>query len=153
MASLPIVRLFDFIGLGLIFPCRSGVLYTNQTGGHSCLQPEAEGIFVPLHNDLAIQPVALLGPEPELHAYFVGPKHCGWGATSGLDEEDVSEISRILVKHRLGGILDVDRARLTDSHEAWVYVIVLADDAAPFPSFAGFGPYPRPGILTWGNSD
>ena len=153
MANLPIIRLYDFIGLGLIFSFPSGVIYINQTGGHACLQSEAEGLLVPLHNDLALDPVQLLGPEPDLLAYFTGAKHNGTGATAGLDEVDANEISVILARHRLGSVLEVDRSRLIDSHEAWLHVIVRADDCGLSPAFAGFGPYPRPGILTWGNSD
>lgn len=151
--TLPLIRLYEFIGVGLILPATSGVRYTNQTGGTCCLQPEIEGYFVPLRNDLALDPVELLGPDPELRDYFVGPKHRGAGATSGLDEEDADAIAEILAMHHLSGILDVDRSRLVDSHEAWVHVIVFADDSGVAPSFAGFGPFPRPGILTWGNSD
>jgi len=149
---LPLIRLYDFIGLGLLLPGPSGVRYSNQTGGHSCTQSEVESYFVPLHNDLALDPVELLGPEPELRAHFEGPKHAGCGAPFGLDDEDVEVISRILVKHRLGNLLAIDEARLTESHEAWVHVIVLDEDDEP-ACFSGFGPYPRAGILTWGNSD
>lgn len=153
MASLPRIRLYDLIGLGLLLPGPSGVLYTNQTGGYACLQPEVEGFLVPLCNDLSLDPVALLGPEPDLHAYFVGPRHDGSGAVFGLDEGDADALSRILTKHRLDAVLEINRSRLLDSHEAWVHVMVLADDVGPAPAFVGFGPYPRPGILTWGNSD
>jgi hypothetical protein len=153
MANLPIIRLYDFIGIGLILPFPSGVLYVNQTGGHACLQSEAEGMLVPLHNDLALDPIRLLGPEPDLLAYFTGPKHNGAGATSGLDEVDANQISAIIARHRLDSVLEMDRSRLIDSHEAWLHVIVRADDSGSYPAFAGFGPYPRPGILTWTNSD
>jgi hypothetical protein len=153
MPNLPLVRLYDSIGLGLLLLGPSGVRYSNQTGGHSCLQPEAEGFFVPLRNDLALAPVELLGPEPELQAHFVGPRHQGTGATSGLDAADTAEISAILARHRLGRVLSLDLNRLRDSHEAWLYVHVLGDDDGPSPIFSGFGPYPRAGILTWGNSD
>src|SRR3954467_8296255 len=97
MADLPLILLYDFIGLGLILPGASGVRYANQAGGYSCLQPEVEGYLVPLHNDLGLDPVELLGPEPELLTYFGGPKHRGAGATSGLDDQDADELDRILV--------------------------------------------------------
>ncbi|AUX40429.1 uncharacterized protein SOCE26_018300 [Sorangium cellulosum] len=45
MAAL--IRLYD-AGLGLIIKHASGVLYTNQTCGVCCAQPELEGVFVPL---------------------------------------------------------------------------------------------------------
>jgi hypothetical protein len=153
MTTPPLVRLYDSLGLGLIILAPTGVRYSNQVGGHSCLQPAVEGLFVPLRNDLGLAPVTLLGPEPELTAYFTGSKHGGSGATSGLDRSDADVITRILANHRLDTVLQVAIDRLADSCEAWVHVRVLADDLEPSPVFSGFGPYPRAGILTWGNSD
>jgi hypothetical protein len=149
--TLPLVRLHNSIGLSLIVFGPSGVRYSNQTGGHGCLQPEVEGFHIPIRNDLTLSPVELLGPEPDLRAHFIGPKHRGLGALSGLDAEDVAEISRIPQAHQLADVISVDLARLAESHEAWVYVHVLRDDGAE--GFSGFGPYPRPGVLTWANSD
>lgn len=153
MKGTALIRLHDLIGLGLIIHAKSGVRYTNQTGGYACLQPEIEGFLVPLHNDLALDPIELLGPEPELQAYFAGPKHAGCGASLGLDEEDAFEISKILASHRLAQVICLDRDRLKDSREAWLYVSIINDDEGPAPSFSGFAPYPRPGVLTWANSD
>lgn len=62
-------------------------------------------------------------------------------------ESDV--VDRILRECRIAGIV-TDRARLVDSHEAWVHVVIEGEpDWSPF---TGFGPYPRFGILTWPNS-
>lgn len=33
---------------GMIVPCHTGIIWTNQCGGTSCTHPEQEGIFVPL---------------------------------------------------------------------------------------------------------
>jgi hypothetical protein len=41
------LSLYD-AGLGLIIEHPTGVIYSNQTGGNFCLQPELEGAFVPL---------------------------------------------------------------------------------------------------------
>ena len=78
----------------------------------------------------------------------MGPKHEGY--CTSLDEEDAQALEAIFVKHRLESLLSVDRDRLSVSQEAWVHVVVSGDDV---PVFADFGPYPRPGILTWTNSD
>jgi hypothetical protein len=153
MNDTALIRLYEFIGLGLIIVAKSGVRYTNQTGGHCCCQPEVEGFFVPLRNDLTLDPVSLLGPEPDLDAYFTGPKYAGSGATCGLDVEDAFEINKILAKHQLSQVISVDNTRLTDSHEAWIYVSIINEDDGVAPSFSGFGPYPRSGVLTWTNSD
>jgi hypothetical protein len=34
--------------LGVIYPCQSGVEYTNQVGGTACAHPKIEGVFIPL---------------------------------------------------------------------------------------------------------
>jgi hypothetical protein len=150
------ISLWDGIGFGLIVEWPSGVIYSNQTGGTSCLHPEFEGVFVPLRNDYQPPDGPMLSPENELLAYFEGPKHEGTGATGGLDEEDVEFITGVLTKWRLDSVIELDRSRLRESHEAWVYVTVLRGegdrDLADLALFA-LPPYPRRGVLTWSNSD
>ncbi|MHA7631633.1 DUF6210 family protein [Corallococcus sp. M7] len=123
----------------------TGVLYSNQTGGSTCLHPQAEGAFLPLVDELVAQ-------ENLLNQYFTGPKWRG-ACANGIDEETAQEIDRILglsgSTRELG--LRVDRARLTESHEAWVYVEVPAQ---PENRFAILERIPASqGILTWANSD
>jgi hypothetical protein len=144
------IELWEGIGFGAIISFPSGVHYSNQAGGTSCLHPTLEGVYVPLSNDYAIPTGPLLGPEKELFAYFEGPKHRGTGATGGLDEADAAFIESVLARWRLSATLEVDRARLLESHEAWVWATVIAETGSPF---SGLGPYPRPAILTWSNSD
>ena len=81
----PTIRLYDAVGTGLIIPCPSGVMVSNQTGGTACLQPEIEGVYIPLRNDYGLKDFRFSSPELELTTHFVGPKHRGAGATSGLD--------------------------------------------------------------------
>ena len=145
------VSLFGHVGTGVIVAWPSGIFYTNQTCGHVCRQPELEGVFVPLGNDVDLEG-RLLGPESLLHEYFAGPAHVGWGAEHGLDEADAQVIESALHKNHLLRIVTVDRSRLRDSHEAWVYVLIGEPDSS-FPMFTGMGPYPLGGILTWVNSD
>jgi hypothetical protein len=149
----PVVELWEGVGLGLIIEWPSGILFSNQTGGTSTLHPETEGIFVPLRNDCERQGNRLLSPDSELLEYFEGPKHKGTGATQGLDSEDADFITSVLARWHLDQVT-VDRARLADSHEAWVHVIIdenkSGNEELPFHNFA---PYPRRGILTWSNSD
>ncbi|GEP42394.1 DUF6210 family protein [Brevifollis gellanilyticus] len=151
----PTIRLYDTVGTGLIIGWKSGVIISNQTGGFSCLQPEMEGIYVPLRNDYRIEGLVFESPEIELSAYFRGPKHRGSGAVSGLDVIDADFIDGVLQRANLSRAVMVDRGRLRDSNEAWVHVTLIQDEWND-PSlgvFAGFGPYPRPAILTWSNSD
>jgi hypothetical protein len=152
------IDLLEHIGLGLIVEWPTGVAYSNQTGGTSCLHPEFEGIFIPLRNDYQPPDGPMLSPENELLAYFEGPKHEGTGATRGLDDEDVEFITGVLTKWSLDTVIEIDRSRMRESHEAWVHVTVLRDEtfirheASPVPLFE-LPPYPRRGVLTWSNSD
>lgn len=149
----PTIKLFEHVGLGLIIEYPSGVAYSNQTGGTCCLAPSLEGVFVPLRNDCAKPSQELLSPEHALVAYFDGPKWQGTGAPLGIDADDADFIDQVLAEHRLSHCIIVDRARLRDSHEAWVHVTVTDEESSLAPLFSGFGPYPRPGVLTWTNTD
>ena len=150
------ISLLDCVGTGLIIQHPSGVTYSNQTGGTACLHPEQEGVYVPLRNDISVPENKLLSPETALLDYFEGPKHRGIGATNGLDAEDADFIDGVLRDWRMADFLEVDRGRLRDSHEAWVYVRIKHDEdtgRAFLSLFHGFAPYPKLGVLTWTNSD
>ena len=60
----PTIELWESVGLGLIVEMPSGVLYSNQTGGFSCLHPAIEGVFLPLRNDHSFW--KLISPERDL---------------------------------------------------------------------------------------
>ena len=150
----PCLDLYDFDGAGTIIPWPSGVMISNQCGGHCCLHPEIEGVFVPFGSgDPPGRVLSLLG---KLDPLFDGPgsKYNGTGAARGpdpgLDLEDADFIDSVLDGWRYG-FIRVDRNRLKDSVEAWVWVMLTPDSEPAL--FRGFGPYPRPGILTWANSD
>jgi hypothetical protein len=107
------------------------------------MQPEIEGVFVPLEAEQA---------NDALVAWFTGPKYSGSGAMLGLDAEDADRIDEILRTLRPAGFAaTVDRAQLRDSVEAWVHVVI--HDEVALSLFSGFGPYPRSAVLTWVNSD
>ncbi len=128
-------------GLGIVIKHSSGVIYSNQTMGHVCYQPELEGVFVPFDADAAWQ---------RLCQYFEGPKYGGGGAMHGIDAVDADFIDGVILEAKLGGSFVVDRSNLKASHEAWVHVLIHSQDNA---LFEGFGPDPCPGVLTWQNSD
>jgi len=148
----PTIDLGESVGLGLIVALPTGVVYSNQTGGFSCLRPGLEGAFIPLRND-CLDTWELLGPGRALWEYFQGPPYHGSGATAGLDEADADVIDALLARGPSSTNLRVDRTRLRDSHEAWVWVVISGDDAGPAPVFTALGPYPRHGVLTWQNTD
>jgi hypothetical protein len=147
----PTIELWESVGLGLIVELPSGVLYSNQTGGFSCLHPSTEGVFLPIRNDHSFW--ELLSPARDLLAYFEGPKHRGAGATRGLDGDDADFVDRVLAGVRLAGIVQIDRDRLAESHEAWVRVLLTGEESGAAKLFHDLGPYPRNAVLTWGNSD
>ncbi|WP_437779431.1 DUF6210 family protein [Sorangium sp. So ce1097] len=71
-----------------------------------------------------------------------------------LDDEDAAFIEMLLAKHGLSGLISLDRSRLRESHEAWVWAMVTGDGGDHETAlFRGLGPYPREAVLTWDNTD
>ncbi len=138
MAEKPVILLYELFGVGLIIPWPSGVIYQGQVGGHYCLPFREEGVFVPLETERFEQ-------ASELHKYFTGPKWGGW-CGEGIDEETAAFIDRTLAPLRFDEFIRVDRSRLQESVEAWVYV-----DVPKEPYLSGLTPCKA--ILTWQNSD
>jgi len=151
MAKRPLVKLWEHAGLGLIVEYPSGIVYSNQTCGNLCRQSELEGVFIPLRNDVTPDD-RLLGPESELFAYFNDPR-TGKLGVDGLDAGEVAFMESVLDKYNLSDLISIDRSRLGDSHEAWVYVKLKGEQDTDVPLYAGLGPYPRSGVLTWTNGD
>lgn len=131
-----VIKLYD-AGLGLIISYPTGVTYSNQTGGTFCLQPELEGAFIPLDAPDA---------EAALEAWFT----TGGGEVIRLPTSDADRIDEILRESQLAPGITVDRDRLAESSEAWIYVSLHETEHA---MFRGFAPYPRSAVLTWQNSD
>jgi hypothetical protein len=135
-------RLIDLDALreiGLIILHPSGVLYTNQVGGHGCFHPEAEGVFFPL-------PVSPYGRElGALSEHFKG----SWEA---LNEFEADMVDSVLRKSSVDlSWISVDRSRLKDSFEAWVYVNLSPRKTGMRERLQGFDD--SRGVLTWPNSD
>lgn len=138
------IQLWQATGLGLVLPAPSGAIYSSQTGGTSCHHPEAEGLYVPLTNDLVDQ-------QQQLHAYFTGPKWRG-ACSDGIDLETAQAVDQILQQSEETRMLSVDRDCLYLSEEAWVYVhIGSIQRSVGVPYLTG--KQLSWGILTWANSD
>lgn len=134
-SSKPIIDLFNFDGLGLIIIFPSNVIYTNQVAGYACLHPEIEGVFVPLtigHKKVLF----------ELENHFKGDWHY-------FKDKDAEIIDRLLRGDGFG-FIKVDRTKLENSFEAWVYV-EIDELSEKFSLIKSFGK--AKGILTWANSD
>jgi len=127
---------------GIIILCKSGVIYTNQAGGHACKHPHAEGVFIPLSAlNLEKKDKLLAG----LDALFLGDKYCGW-CDDGIDKDDAKYLNRLFKKCNCP--FKIDETRLKDCMEAWLYIIITEDIDGRLKGVKG-----RKAILTWSNSD
>ncbi|MBV1774272.1 hypothetical protein KSF73_00945 [Burkholderiaceae bacterium DAT-1] len=140
------LSLHESAGLGLIIAHPSGVIYSNQAGGTACRQPEQEGIYIPIRNDISVPDGKLLSPEHELNAYF------STRDTDRLCESDITYLSTALARYRLDHCIQIDLARLNDSMQAWVYVLITQAESQNHSLF-NLSSYPQGGVLVWGNGD
>jgi len=156
--------------LGLIIPAKTGVIWTNQTGGTACMQPRLEGFLIPLNHAWLPDPDPLLDfvwdldPEavgkfltasPELNALFESVSKAETGvAICPFTPERLDHNGQLVT-------LREDRLQLM---EAWVAVRVRSErpegslDVSGYDleffwdealkDFAG-----QIGILTYPNSD
>ena len=132
----------QFMGLIILQP--SGAFYTHETGGYACFHESAEGVFVPLYEGTEENQEGLL------IAHFTGPKWEGW-CDDGIDEPTAEYIDYVFSLSPTTNNLRVDRVRLDDCKEAWIYVTIREpgeDSASPI---SGFGDCK--GVFVWGNSD
>lgn len=113
-------ELWDEFGIIVLDP--KGKLYTNQVGGYACRHPEESGSFQKLD-----PPSIILNVIVELLLlYFTSDKWRGW-CSERIDEDTALVIDSIL-KLLSGDIFwaeptwRVDRSRMTQSMEAWIYV-------------------------------
>ena len=134
------VRLWELSGAALIVPCKSGVVYTNQVNGTACEHPECEGILIPINND----------GVRENFASSLEAKLCGLfdGTWDSLDQAKADEIDKVLGQFNETNGITVDRAKLTNSVESWVYVTARETEDSCYSNFGEIQ-----GILTWQNSD
>ncbi|MDI7197737.1 DUF6210 family protein [Leptospira santarosai] len=144
MVNQSIVRLWEMETIGLIIEHKTGVLYSNQAGGYACLQPKIEGAFVPIKD-----------PENKvqmkLQKYFTGSKWGGW-CNERIDEETADFIDSLLGSLYLLSNLKVNRNRMSESYEAWIYVNLFPkNEDSEYQIYYGFTG--DSGILTWKNSD
>ncbi|KNY27594.1 DUF6210 family protein [Pseudobacteroides cellulosolvens] len=100
------VCLWGLEQLALIVLCKSGVEYFNQVGGNSCIQKSVEGILTIIFdvNDII----------KDISQNTLGLMY--------LSEDDADRIDQILSKYYTTCYLSVDRERLKESAEAWIYV-------------------------------
>jgi hypothetical protein len=143
-----VICLYGLIQLALIIKCDSGVVYNNQTGGNFCLQNQEEGILAIIFDST--------GDILNRISLYTQNK-------IALTEEDADYINEILWSYSVTRMLSVDKSKLNDSVEAWIYVDIedkeeienklkeSNHEVHPVYDFRGFGK--KEGVLTWDNSD
>jgi hypothetical protein len=135
----PVIKLYDLEGLALIVEWPSGVIYTNQAGGTFCMQPTAEGVLVPLGSECSVEDklAALLADKP-----------------IRLRSEDADALDVILRTPEEPYVvtptffLEVDRSRLEESMEAWLYVTIIACPDEHMRTYASDGKGRLIGVTT-----
>jgi len=139
MSTKRTVVLWNMEGAAAIVLEASGVVYANQTCGHACVQSEAEGILVPFNDDPPLdEPERALSERLSLileYAHYLTPALA-------------DKIDAAFAAHPDTRCATVDRSRLRDSHEAWIYVDL---DGAASGLLSGFGR--SKAVITWPNSD
>lgn len=132
---------------GVIILRETGVIYQNQTGGYTCSQRCAEGALVLIADPHLItnNPTALYQCPIE-----AGLKQIDWNRCyiNRFDATCADKIDEILKSTGITKHISVDRLRLNESEEAWVYVKLKP---LKFANYVGFGECE--GVLVWENSD
>ena len=141
----PRIELLGLNQAALIILFETGVLYENQTGGVYCNHRCAEGVLAPLTYPFFVtdSPTRLFQCSIE-----AGLMAMTWLQGQTLDETRADEIDELLQSNGFTQAVIVDRTRLKDSEEAWVYVKVKPRISV---NYVGFGE--RDGVLVWRNSD
>jgi hypothetical protein len=127
----------------LILEHSSGVYYENQVGGVVCSRATLEGVLAPI--DIHSDAMQLIMSLP-------------YDAGVGISGELADEIDRALAGSPGAHYLKVDRSRLPESLEAWVFVVADIPERAVFELYGPYSGAPRgfgrsTGVLTWPNSD
>jgi hypothetical protein len=130
--------------LMLIVAHPSGVAYQNQVGGVTCDQPRLEGILAPL----------AVSRRAKERIEGLDYSNGALGISSGLADS----IDAQLAAEPVARFVSVDRSRLDDCQEAWIYVLIASPQDIDYqrePRFLGsvFGFGAAKGVLTWINSD
>src|SRR5579871_5062195 len=79
--------------VGILILFKSGVIYTNQSGGYSCFNPEEEGILV-----LPTYPHLVIGAPVEVYLCPIEAKlrALNWLSIGVVDHQVASKIDAIL---------------------------------------------------------
>jgi hypothetical protein len=136
--------LYELSGMGIIVSHPTGIFVSNQVGGHACQHPSLEGFYLPLV--MARSPVMA-----SLHEHFTEKwrSHC----YDGIDAETADFMDGLFEQEHCSRGLKVDRSKLDNCLEAWVYVTFDERAFAPGRGAILTPPIQGLGVVTWPNSD
>ena len=126
----------------LVINHASSIKYQNQVGGVVCAIERLEGVLASL----------AVGAE-DIERIMNLPYSQG---AEGINTEIADTIDAVLSSDPRTAFVKVDRARLDESWEAWVYVLIETPEGTdPVPGYSGsvYGFGSTKGVLTWPNSD
>lgn len=125
------VELWHQDGLaGFVFEAKTGVVWTNQTGGTCCDHPSVEGVFVPM-------PAGWLPDSDPLLDY-----------RSAYSAAMVETFLKAGSEELQAVFEPVGKMAPVDLEEAWVFVRVKKNDDPAFSPLEG-----KVGFITYTNSD
>lgn len=127
--------------MGVIVSFKTGIYFSNQSGGYACKHPQIEGFYFPInHNEKQYD---------SLCNYFVGSKYNGW-CCNGINKRDLRFINNLLAQNSCWATLPitVDTDKLKESMEAWIYIDIARNNDL-MEGFTGI----QKGVLVWQNSD
>lgn len=127
------ISLYELEFASLILIWESNVVYSNQVAGTVCLQPEVEGVLMPLAQNGSSETCLTLSEDVELTFEGHGDR---------FDEDLAVLFDEILARHPATFGMKVDREKFELSWEAWVYLALPRK----------FSPATH-AVLTWANSD
>ena len=102
----------------LIVLDNTGIVYWNQTCNTACGQRGEEGFLISISDYSECSEGSLCFPLEDSIA------NLEWGPVRGINEQRANEIDRIFQEYWETKCLTVDRERLNESEEAWVYVCI-----------------------------
>ncbi len=132
------ISLYSLEQAALILLDEGGAHYSNQVGGTMCIQAVTRGVLIPLSNSPPLN-------ADEGAALDVKLATLCQGVTLG--EEEADELDLLFEREVFDYTIVIDRAKLTESVESWVYVNISTKCQTHY----GFTN--ASAILTWPNSD
>lgn len=122
MSDMKTIDMMSYPYPCLIIPCKSGIIIKQQTGGLSCTHHEVEGIVLPL---------PMQGYDLHQFMNALEVLHPGCYGNSLTFEEACKLDSNVIKRYNVP--LEVNKEKISESTEAWVYVRIMGkDDKWPY---------------------